>query len=63
VVKSSDKSYRIEKKRNGRYMVFGRGGNQINAEEKVKILQEAGLTKKLKPKAAAAPEGGETPAT
>lgn len=44
-------SYKISKKRSGRFVVEKRGGGVINGEAKVKILQDAGKLKKLKPKA------------
>ena len=55
-------AYKISKKRSGRFMVEKRGGaGTINGEEKTKILQEAGLVKKMKskPKEEAAPENAE----
>jgi hypothetical protein len=54
-------STKVVKKRNGRYMVRKRGGGLINAADKVKALQDAGVVKKLKPKAKAeAAEGAAT---
>ena len=44
--------YTIVKKRNGRYGVQGKGRQWINADEKVKILKEAGLIKAPEPKPA-----------
>lgn len=44
--------YTIVKKRNGRYGVQGKGRQWINADEKVKILMEAGLIKAPEPKPA-----------
>lgn len=46
------------KKRNGRFIVRQRGGKLIHGEEKTKFLQDAGLVKKLKPKAKEAPAEG-----
>ncbi len=53
--------YKISQRRNGKFMVTKRGGKIIHGEEKVKILQDAGKLKKLKPKKkdeAAAPAEG-----
>ena len=47
--------HKIVKKKNGRYSVQKRGGGLINGAEKLKILQDAGVVKKLKAKAKAAP--------
>ncbi|HCS28536.1 MAG TPA: hypothetical protein DIW43_13835 [Spongiibacteraceae bacterium] len=44
--------YTIVKKRNGRYGVQAKGRNWVNADEKVKILMEAGLIKAPEPKPA-----------
>lgn len=44
--------YTIVKKRNGRYGVQGKSRQWINADEKVKILMEAGLIKAPEPKPA-----------
>ena len=44
--------YTILKKRNGRYGVQAKGRNWVNADEKVKILMEAGLIKAPEPKPA-----------
>lgn len=44
--------YTIVKKRNGRYGVQAKGRNWVNADEKVKILTEAGLIKAPEPKPA-----------
>lgn len=44
--------YTIVKKRNGRYGVQAKGRNWVNADEKVKILKEAGLIKAPEPKPA-----------
>lgn len=44
--------YTIVKKRNGRYGVQGKGRQWINADDKVKILMEAGLIKAPEPKPA-----------
>lgn len=46
-------SYKIVKKRSGRYSVLGPKGKYINAADKVKVLTEKGLIKSMKPKAAA----------
>lgn len=56
VKKASD--HKIVKKKNGRYEVKKRGGGRINGADKTKILEAAGVVKKLKskPKAEAAPE-------
>ena len=43
-IKKTD-SYTIFQKRNGRYAIRGEGRQWVNAEEKVKILLEAGLIK------------------
>lgn len=51
------KGLKAVKRRNGRYAVRKRGGGLVNGADKVAFLQEAGLVKKLKPKAKA--EGGE----
>lgn len=53
-------AHKIVKKKNGRYEVHKRGGGLINGAEKLKILQDAGKVKKLKPKAKAE---AEAPAT
>ncbi|WP_372747400.1 hypothetical protein [Litorivivens sp.] len=44
--------YTIVKKRNGRFGVQGKGRSWINAEEKVRILKDAGLIKAPEPKPA-----------
>lgn len=44
--------YTIVKKRNGRYGVQAKGRAWINADEKVRILTEAGLIKAPEPKQA-----------
>ncbi len=44
--------YTIVKKRNGRFGVQAKGRKWVNAEEKVKILTEAGLIKAPEPKPA-----------
>ena len=44
--------YTIVKKRNGRYGVQAKGRSWVNADEKVKILMEAGLIKAPEPKPA-----------
>ncbi|MFT5032851.1 MAG: hypothetical protein ACI9OO_000782 [Bacteroidia bacterium] len=44
--------YTIVKKRNGRYAVQAKGRKWVNADEKVKILMEAGLIKAPEPKPA-----------
>ena len=44
--------YTIVKKRNGRYAVKAKGRSWVNADEKVKILMEAGLIKTPEPKPA-----------
>ena len=55
--------YTIVKKRNGRYGVQTKRGRQwINADEKVKILLEAGLIKAPEPKAAEPEEVEDTEA-
>lgn len=46
-------AHKVVKKKNGRYSVEKRGGGMINGPEKTKILQDAGLIKKMKPKAKA----------
>lgn len=43
-IKKTD-SYTIFQKRNGRYAIRGEGRQWVNAEEKVKLLLEAGLIK------------------
>lgn len=48
------------KKRNGKFMVRKRGGGLVKGADKAKFLVEAGLVKKLKPKAKA--EGDAAPA-
>ncbi len=45
-------NYTIFQKRNGRYAVRAAGRKWLNAEEKVKILLEAGLIKLTEPKPA-----------
>jgi hypothetical protein len=55
------KATKVVKKRNGRFMVRKRGGGLLKAADKVKALEEAGVVKKLKPKAKAeAAEGAAT---
>lgn len=55
------KAVKALKKRNGKFVVRARGGKLVHGEEKTKFLQEAGLVKKLKPKAKdAAPAEGAT---
>ena len=41
---------KVIKKRNGRYSVKKRGGGLLKADEKVKVLQDKGLLKKMTPK-------------
>ena len=41
---------KVVKKRNGKFTVKKRGGGIVNAEAKVKVLQEKGLIKKMNPK-------------
>ena len=38
---------KVGKKRNGKFTVSKRGGGLVNGPDKVKILQEKGLLKKL----------------
>lgn len=45
--------YKIVKKKNGRFAVRKRGGGLVNGADKLKVLQDAGKVKKLKPKAKA----------
>ena len=47
--------YKIVKKRSGKYMIFTKGGSTINADQKVKILEDKGLIKKMTPKKKEAP--------
>ena len=65
--KTKKEEYKIVKKRSGKYMIFTKGGKTINADEKVKILQDKGLIKKLTPKKKeeepAAEASAEAPAT
>ena len=53
IKKASD--YKIEKRRNGRFVVKKRGGGLLHGEEKTKVLQAAGKVKVLTPKAKEAP--------
>lgn len=53
-VKKEKKSYKIEKKRSGRFSVVGTKGAYINGIEKTKILVKEGLVKSGLPKAPAA---------
>lgn len=43
-------SYKIQKKKNGRYAVYLKGGKTVNGEEKLKILVDAGVVKQPAPK-------------
>ena len=54
--------YKVVKRRNGRHVVRMRGGKLVNGPEKTKILIEAGLVKKLKPKAKDAAPAADAPA-
>ncbi len=42
---------KVTKKRNGRFMVRKRGGGLLHGADKVKVLEEKGVVKKLKAKA------------
>jgi hypothetical protein len=48
--KKVKESFKLVKKRNGRWSVKGTNGKYINGEEKVKILVGKGLVKVLKKK-------------
>lgn len=54
-------AHKIEKRKDGRFTVRKRGGALINGPEKAKILQDAGVVRKMKPKAKA--EAAAEPAT
>ena len=57
--KKVKESFKVVKKRNGRWSVKGNNGKFINGEEKVKILAAKGLVKVLKKKEGAAPAAAE----
>ena len=44
------KAHKIEKKRNGKFIVRARGGKLVNGADKTKALLDAGVVKKLTPK-------------